>query len=34
MWVSTTNDKYSVCITNAAIAAAFQTDSNTVVFLY
>ncbi|MBI2440957.1 MAG: prepilin-type N-terminal cleavage/methylation domain-containing protein [Lentisphaerae bacterium] len=35
MWVSTTNDSLDYgCITNAAIAAMFQTNSDTAIFLY
>ncbi len=36
MWVSTTNDPAlsAVCITNAAIAAMFETNTNTVVYFY
>ncbi len=36
MWVSTTNDPglSAVCITNPAIAAAFETNTNTVVYFY
>ena len=36
MWVSTTNDpaQSAVCITNANIAVAFETNTNTVVYFY
>ena len=35
MWIDTTNVLgTTVCITNAVISSTFQTDSNTVVFLY